>query len=99
MGKDYVKKLRAVDAKNNRINENNLFVAKIQKCYNPIKRFVDKEIEKGANMHDAVDRVLGSASINMLYSELNEDAVKRKIRNLLISYYSNKDMNKQGDER
>ena len=99
MGIDYVKKLRAVDYRKNRENDYNIFVAKVQKCYNPVKRFVDKEIEKGLNAQNAIDKVLESTSIAMFCNELNEEAVKRKIKSLLINHYSNRDKTKQGDER
>lgn len=99
MGSDYIKKLRSIDKMHNRTNDQEMFIAKVQNCYTPVKRFVDKEIEKGVNMFDAIDNVLGSASIQRLCPDLNEEAVKRKVRNLLISYYINRDKPEQGDER
>ena len=40
------RKLRSVDWMLNKESDQRVFAAKIKKCYNPVKNFVDKEIEK-----------------------------------------------------
>ena len=99
MQSDYTKKLRDVDQMNNRNDAKEMFIAKVQSCYIPVKKFVDKEIEKDVNRFVAIDKVLGSASIQKLCPDLNEEAVKRKVRSLLITYYINRDKTEKGVER
>jgi len=66
-------------------------------CYNPVKNFVDKEIEKGISPYLAIDKVLNSKGLEKMYQELKNDAVKRTIRNILLNKYF-RDTNKEKEE-
>ena len=102
MGREEIQRMRRVENAKIRGVAEKKFYEKVQMHYNPIKRFVDNEIEKSGNVISAIDKVLDNANLSRIYPELNEFAVKRKIRNLLIATYFAKDgqaKENQGEER
>jgi len=80
-----LRKLRSVDWALNKYSDQRAFEEKVRKCYNPVKNFVDKEIEKGISPYLAIDKVLNSKGLEKMYQELKNDAVKRTIRNILLN--------------
>lgn len=82
-----LRKLRSVDWALNKYSDQRAFEEKVRKCYNPVKNFVDKEIEKGISPYLAIDKVLNSKGLEKMYQELKNDAVKRTIRNILLNKY------------
>lgn len=94
---DYHDKLRSVDWALNKYSDQRAFEEKVRKCYNPVKNFVDKEIEKGISPYLAIDKVLNSKGLEKMYQELKNDAVKRTIRNILLNKYF-RDTNKEKEE-
>ena len=102
MGEDYHKQLRRVDRMRNREADIKAFEEKVRKCYNPVKRFVEKEIEKGKMPIIAIDEILNNENLERIYPELRSDGVKRAVRNILLSPYLRRpDSNKEieGEER
>lgn len=102
MGEDYRKQLRRVDRMRNREADIKAFEEKVRKCYNPVKRFVEKEIEKGKMPIIAIDEILNNASLERTYPELRTNEVKRTVRNILLNTYLKKaEMEKEikGEER
>ena len=97
MGEDYRKQLRRVDWALNKYSDQRAFEEKVRKCYNPVKNFVDKEIEKGISPYLAIDKVLNSKGLEKMYQVLKNDAVKRTIRNILLNKYF-RDTNKEKEE-
>lgn len=49
-----LRKLRSVDWALNKYSDQRAFEEKVRKCYNPVKNFVDKEIEKGISPYLAI---------------------------------------------
>ena len=92
-----LRKLRSVDWALNKYSDQRAFEEKVRKCYNPVKNFVDKEIEKGISPYLAIDKVLNSKGLEKMYQELKNDAVKRTIRNILLNKYF-RDTNKEKEE-
>ena len=56
---------------------------KTSECYGKIESFVRKEIEKGKTLEEAIKIVSNSKSLERLYPQLKDDAVKKKIFNLI----------------
>ena len=92
------RKLRSVDWALDKYSAQRAFEEKVKKCYNPVKNFVDKEIEKGTSPYLAIERVLSSKGLEKMYPELKNDGVKRTIRNILLNKYF-RDTNKEIGEK
>ncbi len=94
-----LRKLRSVDWALNKYSDQRAFEEKVRKCYNPVKNFVDKEIEKGISPYLAIDKVLNSKGLEKMYQELKNDAVKRTIRNILEIQIKKKKKKKKQKEK
>lgn len=84
MGEELSDKLRQMNNRQHRGIDNELFVSKVQSCYGTVRRFVDKEMEKGKSVFEALDTVLNSKAIGRICPELQDKSVARKVRKIII---------------
>lgn len=84
MGEELSEKLRQMNNRQHRGIDSELFVSKVQNCYGTVRRLVDKEMEKGKSVFDALDTVLNSKAVGRICPELKEQSVSRKIRKIII---------------
>ena len=60
-----------------------LLAEKTSACYNQIENFVKKEMKKGKTLEEAIKIVSESEVLEKIYPQFKEEAVKKKIFNLI----------------
>ena len=88
---NFVKGIRYNTERQSDIASAQKFTEKVLPYVEKVDRFVKKEIEEnGKNPLQAIEEVMQRNSLKMIYRELNDEAVYKRVRKILLTKYLNK---------